>query len=145
MIACAEKVYKNNPILPSPDKIKSCVEQSFEKVGDMKSENYLLNKDSAEKASLGIFLHPSVTINNYTYRGNLGGKDIFKAVCQTFRHKPEECKTNSDVDILVRTEGSQKDSGIVQRAADKDKDAIKTNKHTIIACLMVAAIILLAL
>ena len=28
----------------------------------------------------GIFLHPAVTINKYTYRGYLEGEDIFKAV-----------------------------------------------------------------
>lgn len=59
----------------------ACVENSFEKMGDTNSDNIVLKEDVQEKTSLGIFMHPSVTINNYTYRGNFGAKDVFKAIC----------------------------------------------------------------
>jgi len=57
------------------------VKNSFEIAGDTTSNNELLEGDRKQKEELGIFLNPSFTINKYTYRGALGGRDIFKAVC----------------------------------------------------------------
>ena len=36
-------------------------------------------------------LHPSITINNITYRGDPTGYDIFRAICSGFSELPNEC------------------------------------------------------
>ena len=79
--SCGDNVYYSMKELPDQAKITACVKNSFEKAGDPTSNNVLLEEDRKQKESLGIFLNPSITINKYTYRGELGGKDIFKAVC----------------------------------------------------------------
>ena len=37
-------------------------------------------------------MHPSLTINNITYRGMITGYDIFKTICAGFQTQPEICK-----------------------------------------------------
>mmetsp|Transcript_24715 Transcript_24715/g.18704 ORF Transcript_24715/g.18704 Transcript_24715/m.18704 type:complete len:104 (+) Transcript_24715:263-574(+) len=37
-------------------------------------------------------LHPSLVLNNFTFRGDLEGRDVFYAVCSGFREKPGACK-----------------------------------------------------
>ena len=42
---------------------------------------------------MGVYSHPAITINNFTFRGDAEGRDIFIAVCAGFKSKPAECKT----------------------------------------------------
>jgi hypothetical protein len=51
-----------------------------------------LKEDKEWASNLGIFMHPSVTINNVTYRGDVNGYDIFKAVCAGFKDSPDICQ-----------------------------------------------------
>lgn len=37
-------------------------------------------------------MHPALTINNITYRGQISGYDIFKTICAGFLVQPEICK-----------------------------------------------------
>ena len=45
-------------------------------------------------------LHPSITINNITYRGQLEGFDIFKAICAGFLDQPAICKGDNVYQVL---------------------------------------------
>jgi len=45
-------------------------------------------------------MHPSVTINNVTYRGDVNGYDIFKAVCAGFKDSPDICQGDKIFDAL---------------------------------------------
>ena len=38
-----------------------------------------------------VTTHPTITINNQTYLGDLDGKDIAIALCASFRERPEVC------------------------------------------------------
>ena len=49
---------------------------------------------------LGIVLHPSITINNITYRGELEGFDIFKAICAGFLEQPDVCKGDKVYQVM---------------------------------------------
>ena len=53
----------------------------------------LLEKDAVEQMERGIYLHPGLAINDITYRGYLESDDIHEAICASFSHKPEECKS----------------------------------------------------
>jgi len=36
--------------------------------------------------------HPAISINNHTYHGEFTGSDISKAICASFKDRPDECK-----------------------------------------------------
>lgn len=55
-------------------------------------DNTLLAEDADWAKNLGIFMHPSLTVNNITYRGDVNGYDIFRAVCAGFSAQPDICK-----------------------------------------------------
>lgn len=48
------------------------------------SDNKLLSEDRKWANKLGIVLHPAISINNITYRGDINGYDVFKAICAGF-------------------------------------------------------------
>ena len=51
----------------------------------MITDNKILREDRQWANTMGVFMHPSITINNVTYRGDLNGYDIFRAVCAGFK------------------------------------------------------------
>ena len=57
---------------------------SFEEPGNVDSDNRILREDSAFASKFGIVIHPQLTINNITYRGDFNGYDIFRAICAGF-------------------------------------------------------------
>jgi len=38
-----------------------------------------------------VTTHPTITINNQTYQGDLDGKDLSIALCASFKDRPELC------------------------------------------------------
>mmetsp|Transcript_28897 Transcript_28897/g.27797 ORF Transcript_28897/g.27797 Transcript_28897/m.27797 type:complete len:299 (-) Transcript_28897:73-969(-) len=71
--------------------INMCMDDSFEH-GDDSKDNKYLKEDRQLSRQLGIMMHPSVTINNITYKGEITGYDVFKAICAGFLTKPDICK-----------------------------------------------------
>ena len=63
-------------------------------------DNKLLKEDREWATKLGIVLHPAVTINNITYRGDINGYDVFRAICAGFKDAPDVCKGDNVFDIL---------------------------------------------
>jgi hypothetical protein len=49
-------------------------------------------------------MHPSITINNVTYRGDINGYDIFRAVCAGFKDQPYVCKSDNVFDSIAKIE-----------------------------------------
>jgi hypothetical protein len=45
-------------------------------------------------------MHPAITLNKFTYRGYLDGKDIFNAICQSYKKPQEECRKVMDEDDI---------------------------------------------
>jgi hypothetical protein len=67
-----------------PVGIDKCVEDSYVTKDGAVVDNLLLKEDREWSSRLGIILHPSITINNITYRGDINGYDVFRAVCAGF-------------------------------------------------------------
>ena len=52
-----------------------------------------LDRDIKLSEKIGHVLHPSVSINEHTYRGNYHDpNDLFKIICKSIIGKPESCK-----------------------------------------------------
>ena len=81
MKECAEDVHQRATDLPPLADVNACISESFEQPDNTHSDNKLLKADKDTAHELGIFLHPSITINQHTYRGELSGKDIVAATC----------------------------------------------------------------
>jgi hypothetical protein len=71
--------------------VERCVKESFVS-GPSGVDNRILADDATWARSQGAFIHPSVSINNVTYRGALNGYDLFRAVCAGFKDQPAVCK-----------------------------------------------------
>lgn len=81
------------------DAVDRCFASQFQQNGKITTIK-LLDEDRDWAKKLGIVLHPSVTINNITYRGELEGFDIFKAICAGFLDQPDVCKGDKVFQIL---------------------------------------------
>jgi hypothetical protein len=87
-------------------------------------------------------MHPSITINNITYRGDLNGYDIFKAVCAGFMDQPNVCKGDNifaAIDKITEADSAQ------PRAAHKKNRKHARKWHIILAVVVVIALNLGAL
>lgn len=85
--SCTEKYLKKVGI--DEEKVSKCIRSSF--VTDENgviTDNKLLREDRLWGNTLGVFMHPSITVNNVTYRGDINGYDIFRAVCAGFKDQP---------------------------------------------------------
>jgi len=71
--------------------VMKCFEKSFIEEGNLDSDNTILAADKRWAASLNLHYHPTVTINNQTYRGTINYSDIRQALCQAYLHKPVMC------------------------------------------------------
>jgi len=65
-------------------KIDDCVADSYIEVDGVVTDNKLFKEDIEWSTKLGIVMHPSISINNITYRGDINGYDVFKAICAGF-------------------------------------------------------------
>ena len=125
----------------SSEKVEKCIRASFvsTETGTI-TDNSLLREDRKWSSQLGVFMHPSITINNITYRGDLNGYDIFRAVCAGFQDQPNVCKGDnvfSIVEKISETETAQ------PRAAKKHKHIRKW--HIVLAVIVVLVLNLGAL
>lgn len=105
MHKCSNKTIK--AIGLRPDDIAKCVDESFETFGDRKTDTKLLKPNQDRIYTRNIQFWPSVVINNFTYRGNIEGRDVFDALCEGFSAMPRSC-------IIDETEVTgKKSSGVV--------------------------------
>ena len=73
-------------LVPQPitQKVKDCVQGSFEVKGDYESTNRILEADKVWARKHHLDFHPSITINNFTYRGDIEFADIREAICAAY-------------------------------------------------------------
>ena len=64
--------------------VDKCVQDSFEIRGDLESDNKLLAADMAWALEHNVDYHPTITINNQTYRGDIDFVDVREAICSAF-------------------------------------------------------------
>jgi len=81
------------------DTVNACFDSSFENKNDYESDNIYLKADAEWANKNNLKYHPSVTINNITYRGDVNGLDLAMAICEAYREKPDEC----DLSWKIRT------------------------------------------
>jgi len=79
--------------------VQKCFEDSWEVQGDYESGNKFLKTDADWAVHNNLKYHPSVAINNMTYRGDVNGQDLAMAICAAYREKPDEC----DLSWKIRT------------------------------------------
>ena len=59
---------------------------------DDNDENSFLVRDHNLEQKIGSIFHPSISINNLTFRGDYNDPNVlFKALCSTVRNKPSKC------------------------------------------------------
>lgn len=81
------------------------MDRSFERSGNKQSDNRILREDREWAKKLGIVLHPAISINNITYRGDINGFDVFKAICAGFFDQPDICKGDNVFDVIESETG----------------------------------------
>jgi hypothetical protein len=47
-------------------------------------------------------MHPSISINNITFRGDINGMSVFKAICAGFLDQPDVCKGDQVIKYLIK-------------------------------------------
>lgn len=95
---CANKVMKDIGI--DIEQVSNCYLNSYVKNAGKVVDNKILKEDREWSQRLGIILHPAITINNITYRGDLNGYDIFRAVCAGFKDVPNICKGDNVFEVV---------------------------------------------
>ena len=70
--------------VPVLDQVKECYSASFEIKGDLESENTILAADAKWAKDHHLDLHPTITINDFTYRGDIDFKDVREAICAAY-------------------------------------------------------------
>lgn len=64
--------------------VDKCLQDSFVNRGDLESDNKLLADDMAWAREHNIDYHPTITINNFTYRGDIDFVDVREAICSAY-------------------------------------------------------------
>ena len=65
--------------------------ESFETPNDLESDNTILQADAEWVKDHHLAFHPSITINDFTYRGNIEFTDIREAICAAYQERPSQC------------------------------------------------------
>lgn len=66
--------------------IEDCVDFAYRQ-----KESSMFTKDRYWQNLMRVTTHPTVTINNKTYFGDLDGRDLSIALCASFKERPEVC------------------------------------------------------
>ena len=82
----------DDPVLePFIEEIMTCIGDSFEDDKDFESNNVLLEADKQWGSQHNLIAHPSILINNFTYRGDIDFVDLKQAICSAYQVRPEYC------------------------------------------------------
>lgn len=54
-------------------------------------DNHLLREEILERSKAQIMEWPSVTINNFTYKGKVEAENIMQAICVSLENAPSGC------------------------------------------------------
>lgn len=69
--------------------VDECFYNSFETFEDLESDNILLREARDWARQHNLNWHPSITINDFTYRGAITYEDLMEAICASYDKKPE--------------------------------------------------------
>ena len=71
--------------------VVKCRGDSFETVNDYESNNSMLDADHVWAKEHHLEFHPTITINDFTYRGDIDPTDIREAICAAYQERPQHC------------------------------------------------------
>jgi len=86
------------------------------------SENYdsFLDEDLEVSQSVGSIFHPTVSINNHTYRGEYdNSNDLFKSICSVMYERPDICSTFSLGNSIPTIDGKNVHGDVDKQAAEE--------------------------
>ena len=69
----------------------TCIGDSFIDDKDFESNNELLEVDKQWASKHNLISHPTILINDFTYRGDIDFKDLKQAICSAYKVRPEYC------------------------------------------------------
>lgn len=109
--------------------IDLCVQGSFEAFDSFQSDNALLRKDRLWANELHLQFHPSITINNKTYTGDVQGQELALAICDAYKEKPDEC----DLSWKIKTyqQGALTDFQDLDMPAQRDYIYEDATQHSV--------------
>lgn len=72
------------------------------------STDSFLDRDFELERSVGSIFHPSISINNHTFRGEYDdSNELFKAICSTMLDRPSICSVKTFIDKTSYTNREQ--------------------------------------
>lgn len=75
-----------------------CISQQSEAIKKDSKESFV-KRDMEQVRYVGSVFHPSMSVQNHTYRGDYkDANNVFKALCSTMAKRPEICESVSIVD-----------------------------------------------
>ena len=77
--------------MPLQAKVEECFAKSFASEGDPESTNKILEEDALWVKRHHLDFHPTITINDFTYRGDIDFIDIREAICAAYLNRPDHC------------------------------------------------------
>ena len=73
-----------------------CIQREVKAISN--GEGSSLDEDLLLERSIGAIFHPSITINNHTFRGEYDDpNELFKAMCSTMVDRPSICQVKTIV------------------------------------------------
>ena len=82
---------KDHVQVPVLSQVEDCFNESFAQEDDYDSENTILQADAQWAKDHHLELHPAITINDFTYRGDIDFVDIREAICAAYHERPNHC------------------------------------------------------
>ena len=75
--------------------MQQCVDDSWADASDLESQNTIFEADVRWAQEHHLEFHPSITINDFTYRGDIEFADIREAICAAYQERPDHCNLGS--------------------------------------------------
>ena len=80
------------------DQYQSCINDQESALSQTRSDG-VLDRDMKLVKYVGAVFHPSISVQNHTYKGDYkNANNVFKAICSTMAKRPPVCSTVSIVD-----------------------------------------------
>jgi hypothetical protein len=88
---CLAQDFKDPTLEPYVNEIVACIGNSFEDPNDFESMNTMLAADVAWAKQHNLISHPTILINDFTYRGDIDFKDLKQAICSAYNVRQDYC------------------------------------------------------
>lgn len=83
--------------------VDDCVNSAQRRAGSSRSTKIdLFEDDNKFSKQIGVVMHPSISINNITFRGEINGMSVFKGICAGFLEQPDVCKGDQVIKYLMK-------------------------------------------